>query len=72
MHALIGYELTEIAPILDNVRDFLSRRCNKGPIHASGISSKMNDPCILAVVLILQLECRKQNSTYIARRKPLR
>ena len=57
MHARIGHKLTEI---LDNSHEFfLTIGIKKAQSMLQGISSKMNVPCIAAVVL-MQFECRKQ------------
>ena len=50
----IGHELQKSATI----REIFSHDSyKKGPIHTSGISSKINVPRKAAVELILQLEC---------------
>ena len=63
MHAQIGHKLTEIRDYSQKFVIFSLTIGIKRPYPCFGdisSSSKNHVPCIAAVVLILQLECRKQ------------
>ena len=58
----LGTNKQKSATIRDDSRDFLSPLTTviKNPSMLGGISSKINNPRLSAVELILQLECLKQ------------